>query len=68
VIPLLIEYFYEDWEKVRLVLGETTDAGAFVSRRALRHPGTLEDEYEDNGRYRYQVKPDFAEDAYRQLG
>lgn len=68
VIPLLVEYFYEDWEKVRLVLGETTDAGAFVSKKALGRPGTIEDEYEDNGRYRYRVNTDFAEDAYRQLG
>jgi len=68
VIPLLVEYFYEDWEKVRQVLGETTDEGSFVSRRALRRPGTLEDEYDDNVRYRYQVKWPFADDAYRQLG
>jgi 5-methylcytosine-specific restriction protein B len=68
VIPLLVEYFYEDWEKVRLVLGETSDDGGFVSRRALRRPGMLADEYEDDGRYRYQVRSVFAEDAYRQLG
>lgn len=68
VIPLLVEYFYEDWEKVRLVLGETTDAGAFVSKKALGRPGSIEDEYEDNGRYRYRVNTDFAEDVYRQLG
>jgi 5-methylcytosine-specific restriction protein B len=67
VIPLLVEYFYEDWEKVRQVLGETTDTGAFVGRVALPAPGGLSD-FSDEMRWRYAVHPGFSLDAYGQLG
>ncbi len=67
VIPLLVEYFYEDWEKVRQVLGESTDIGAFVGRVALPAPGGLSD-FSDEARWRYAVHPGFSLDAYAQLG
>ena len=61
IIPLLAEYFYDDWEKVLAVLGGTED---FVRRRALRPPG-LDDPGE--GRYRWTVRESFEEGAYERL-
>ncbi len=65
VIPLLVEYFYEDWEKVRLALGETQDDGRFIRRTKLRRPGGLDDEFDDSERWRCHVKDRFSDDAYR---
>ena len=65
VIPLLAEYFFEDWERIRIVLGETKDAGAFLSRMRIKPPPGLEDSSVD--RWRYEVCEPFAEDAYVRL-
>ena len=67
VIPLLVEYFYEDWEKVRQVLNESTDEGSFVTRTELPSPTTGEDEAPDIDRWRYEVRSRFASKAYDQL-
>jgi 5-methylcytosine-specific restriction protein B len=67
VIPLLAEYFYENWEKVRQVLGETTNEGAFVKRIALQAPKGAEDLISDEGRWRYLVHNEFQPTAYDQL-
>ena len=66
VIPLLTEYFYEDWNKVRLVLGESKDAGSFITRSKLSAPKGLEDP-SDEPRWRYSVNETFPVDAYEQL-
>lgn len=69
VIPLLQEYFFEDWSKVAVVLGERTDRsgsdyhGAFLGCRRLRDPTG------EGGpdRLSWYVLGDFAEDAYERL-
>lgn len=62
VIPLIAEYFYDDWEKVQAVLGGTD---AFVQREKLEPPPGLEGESET--RYRWTVRDPFPEDAYEAL-
>jgi hypothetical protein len=49
VIPLLAEYFYEDWEKVRAALN---DSGAwFIGVEKLPAPAMLKEEGEERSRY-----------------
>ena len=62
VIPLIAEYFYDDWEKVRAVLGGTD---AFVTGKELEAPPGLDGAGET--RFRWTVRPSFAEDAYEEL-
>jgi 5-methylcytosine-specific restriction endonuclease McrBC GTP-binding regulatory subunit McrB len=64
VIPLLQEYFFEDWGRVAAVLGEPgRRGGGFLDCR------TLEDPTGQGGepRQSWSVRPDFSEDAYRDL-
>ena len=62
VVPLIAEYFYDDWEKVQAVLGGTD---AFVQREKLEPPPGLEGEGET--RYRWTVREPFPEGAYEEL-
>jgi len=63
IIPLIGEYFYDDWEKVRAVLG---GAGDCVQRERLLLPPGLDDPGE--ARYRWTVRePPFRRRAYRRL-
>ena len=62
IIPLIAEYFYDDWEKVHAVLGGTND---FVSRKVLSPPPGIDDAGED--RYRWTVQEKFEEGAYDRL-
>ena len=64
VIPLLAEYFYDDWRKVRAVLGGTDD---FVARELLDSPPGLEDVDTGETRYRWTVRAEFTADAYERL-
>jgi 5-methylcytosine-specific restriction protein B len=49
VVPLLAEYFYEDWEKVRAVLNDAV--GGFVAVEKLPVPTMLRNEGEERSRY-----------------
>ena len=68
VIPLIAEYFYDDWGKVRAVLGGTDD---FVKRENLNPPPGLDDtgeqHYAGEQRYRWPKRKEFDADAYRRL-
>ena len=67
VIPLLQEYFYEDWAKVAMVLGDAKaepGKGSFITRQPLSLPPGLSEEGEAEPRYRWQVRDPFAVDAY----
>ena len=63
IIPLIAEYFYDDWRKVRAVLGNTDD---FVRGERLSPPPGL-DEEDVEERFRWTVRDDFASDAYCRL-
>ena len=62
VIPLVAEYFYDDWAKVRAVFG---GGGEFVVRKRLPAPPNHDDEGE--ARYRWTIRDPFPDDAYLRL-
>ena len=65
IIPLIAEYFYDDWRKVRAVLGGTDD---FVHGEPLnRPPGLGDDMMTDEERRRWTIRDEFAEGAYDRL-
>jgi len=68
VIPLLIEYFYENWEKVRAVLNETQNDGAFITRKLIAPPQNSNESWDADGeRWRYSVNASFSPEAFAQL-
>lgn len=63
VIPLLAEYFFEDWSKVAAVLGDTPDdspafSGGFIERESLK-PAFGNDDSAEREVYRWKVKQTF---------
>ena len=62
VIPLIAEYFYDEWGKVRAVLGDTDD---FVARQSLDEPPGIEGMGEE--RHRWSVRDEFPPGAYENL-
>ncbi|KQQ29440.1 hypothetical protein ASF53_19610 [Methylobacterium sp. Leaf123] len=62
VIPLLAEYFYEDWGKVALALGDP-NGERFLERTALKPPAGLAEEGAEE-RARWSVRPNFVSSAY----
>ena len=60
VIPLLAEYFFEDWEKIAAVLGDAASRdgpimGGFLNRSVLKAPPGLEDG-DALPRFRWEVR------------
>lgn len=68
VIPLLAEYFYEDWGKVAAVLGDgdhggDESEGRFIDRRRLNALNGMGDEGSAE-RYRWSVRDHFSYDEF----
>lgn len=65
VIPLLQEYFFEDWSRLAMVLGEREGVkdGAFLNCKRIPPPPGFDGE----DRWSWSVRPSFAPDAYRRL-
>ena len=60
VIPLLAEYFFEDWGKIAAVLGDARShdesiAGGFLKRSVIKAPPGVEDGH-DEARFRWEVR------------
>ena len=71
VIPLLSEYFFEDWAKVAAVLGDLEPGedeirGGFLNRSVLVAPPGLEEE-EAATRFDWQVRPEADGFDYKKL-
>ena len=69
VIPLLAEYFYEDWAKVAAVLGDGHDSegdreGNFIDRRRLKPPKGMMNDDDAAPRYRWSVREKFSYDDF----
>ena len=58
VIPLLQEYFFEDWSRIHAVLGD-----GFIGKRELEPPPGIEGDKRDS----WFVKAKFEPDAYKRL-
>lgn len=67
VIPLLAEYFYEDWSKVAAVLGDG-DGQRFLQKQELKAPDGLDPDGDAPSRWRWSVRAEFAPDAYSAFG
>ena len=65
VIPLLAEYFHEDWGKIAAVLGDL-NGERFLVREVMQPPPGFESEY-GGERYRWRVRATFGPDAYAGL-
>lgn len=65
IIPLLQEYFYDDWKKILLVLN---DGFIEESREdASKIFKSIDDEYLEEDKMSYSVKSEFEIDAYERL-
>ncbi|MYB38632.1 MAG: AAA domain-containing protein [Gammaproteobacteria bacterium] len=62
IIPLIAEYFYDDWNRVRAVLG---GGDHFITPERLSAPPGLGEDAEP--RYRWQIRDEFPADAYERL-
>lgn len=64
VIPLLAEYFYEDWSKIAVVLGDTEGSKGFLESEEIRAPAGLDGESVAESRTRWAVRWPFDPACY----
>ncbi|WP_310441621.1 McrB family protein [Sulfurimonas sp.] len=64
IIPLLQEYFYDDWEKIRLVLND-----GFISKSIQKSDifDDIGDDYIEDEKYIYTIVKEFSNEAYLKL-
>ena len=65
IIPLLQEYFYDDWEKILLVLND-----GFIERKVQKANkifDKIDDEYIEEDKFLYTIEESFDKEAYLQL-
>ena len=68
VIPLLQEYFYEDWQKIGQALNDPGDGSGFLKIEGLSPPGLLgQDHGYGEARKRYTINATFPANAFRNL-
>jgi 5-methylcytosine-specific restriction protein B len=67
VIPLLAEYFYEDWSKVAAIIGDAKGEGNFLERTVLQPPSGFDVDDGVEPRYRWSIKSPFNNNCYLQF-
>ncbi|MDO9224650.1 MAG: AAA family ATPase [Pseudomonadota bacterium] len=69
VIPLLQEYFYEDWAKIAVALNEPQQGGGFLKIDSIEPPvSTWRQDVGYEAKSSYRVNPQqFPDEAYRRL-
>ena len=75
IIPLLQEYFYEDWHRIQLVLRDVGQAGEKLEPQIICHEtlnglevlGFDHDDYEDLIEYRVAAQDEITPDSLRKI-
>lgn len=75
LIPLLQEYFYEDWYKIQLVFRDIDAAGTLIEAPLIRHTkltskdvfGFTHDDFEEVVEYRVSVAQEITPDSIRKI-
>lgn len=75
LIPLLQEYFYEDWYKIQLVFRDIDATGKLVEAPLIRHAklaskdvfGFTHDDFEEVVEYRVSVAQEITPDSIRKI-
>jgi len=65
IIPLLQEYFYDDWKKILLVLNDGFIEESRENASSIFE--TIDDEYLEEDKMSYSVRKSFTSDAYERL-